>query len=164
MNEQAYDLQEQIDLSEWVQSIRDLPDVLLQQASMQWARVGAKHLARTKIATPVGNYPKFVDFWTRDGKHVQFTVKKVRLGGQLRLRWQQSSVEVGENSLTTTVFNNVEYAPFVEYGHRIRRHGETIGYVQGQFFMTNSLAITEQVDIPNAVNEIMTAVSKHYAR
>lgn len=153
----------EVDFSQWVQDLRDLPENVLKAAKGIWYRVGAAHLARTKINTPVGQYSNLVEFWTRDGRHVRFYIKRVPQGGQLRLRWQQTHVTVSPNGqmLTTVVFNNTEYAPYVEFGHRIRnKKGETVGFVPGRYMMTESLRITEGEDIQNAIEAIMEEVRK----
>ena len=61
---------------------------------------------RTKRETPVGNYTG---------------------GGQLR---QSSTVDFNGN--TANVGYVKDYAPHVEYGHRLVRAGKQIGYVPGQ--------------------------------
>ena len=87
-------------------------------------REGAKALAARllrKVAkrTPVGQYPK----------------GSGRVGGTLRRGWTIDAdvVKVG-NEYEITVFNNVEYASYVEYGHRTRNGG----WVVGRFMMTES--------------------------
>ena len=87
-------------------------------------REGAKELAARllrKVAkrTPVGQYPK----------------GSGRVGGTLRRGWTIDAdvVKVG-NEYEITVFNNVEYASYVEYGHRTRNGG----WVVGRFMMTES--------------------------
>lgn len=152
-----------IDISEWADSLRKLPEAALRAAKVQWYKVGAAHLARTKANTPVGQYSNQVDFWTRDGRHVQFTIKRVPIGGQLRVRWQQTPVTLGADTLTTVVYNNVEYAPFVEFGHRIRnKEGETIGFVPGRYMMTRSLQVTNDRDIPTAIDAILNDIRRAY--
>lgn len=129
-----------ISLEEFIDDLDSLSKGVMQDIEKAWYQVGAAHLARTKANTPVGVYSREVDFTTRSGQHVHFTVKNVPLGGQLRLRWQQEPVSKDGGRLITIVYNNSEYAPYVEYGHRIRnKSGETIGFVPGRFMMTKSL-------------------------
>lgn len=165
MSDSGYSgIRTEVDFSEWVDDLKKLPDAALKAAKVQWYKVGAAHLARTKANTPVGQYSNQVDFWTRDGKHVQFTIKKVRIGGQLRIRWQQTpAVLTNESVITTIVFNNTEYAPYVEFGHRIRnKEGVTIGFVPGRFMMTSSLRTTQDIDIPAAIIAIMDDIRRTY--
>lgn len=42
--------------------------------------------------------------------------------GQLRRNWQVGNVEKRGNAYVIEIFNNTEYASFVEYGHRTRNH------------------------------------------
>lgn len=53
--------------------------------------------------------------------------------GHLRGGWQLANAGI----LAIELFNNVEYAPFVENGHRTRGGG---GWVSGQFFLRDSIA------------------------
>lgn len=101
--------------------------------------LAARLLSLVIPATPVGSYPKS-------------TGKK---GGTLRRGWTagvdaKSSAEVtayaaslpiyqnGDN-FTIVVKNPVEYASYVEFGHRTRSGG----WVEGQLFMTKAEAILE---------------------
>lgn len=163
MNEQGSNSYTYVDLSQWVQDLRKLPESVLKAAKVEWYRVGAAHLARTKANTPVGQYSNEVEFYTRDGRYVHFFVKRTPVGGQLRIRWQQTAVSVSKNVLTTVVFNNTEYAPYVEFGHRIRnKDGDTIGFVPGRYMMTQSLEVTKGEDIPRAVDAILEIVRRDY--
>ena len=87
-------------------------------------RDGAKELAARLLRkvvkrTPVGQYP------SGSGK----------TGGTLRRGWtiDANIVKVG-NEYEITVFNNVHYASYVEFGHRTRNGG----WVVGRFMMTES--------------------------
>lgn len=42
-------------------------------------------------------------------------------------------------TVTVSVHNNMQYAPHVEYGHRIIRDGKCLGYVPGKHFWRNSI-------------------------
>lgn len=53
--------------------------------------------------------------------------------GNLRRGWNVANAGV----MAIELFNNVEYAPFVENGHRTRGGG---GWVPGQFFLRDSIA------------------------
>lgn len=81
--------------------------------------MGARLLARVKRRTPVGDYP------SGTGK----------VGGTLRDSWKTSDVSYKNGTYTIDVYNPVEYAPYVEYGHRTRNHK---GWVKGRFMMTES--------------------------
>lgn len=84
--------------------------------------VAQRFLRKVIKRTPVGRYPK------GSGK----------VGGTLRRGWTAENdihvMKVG-NVYKIDVTNPVEYAEYVEYGHRTRNHQ---GWVEGQFFMTIS--------------------------
>lgn len=92
-------------------------DDLMQQASKELA---ARLLRKVIKRTPVGQY--------NDG----------RVGGTLRRGWNVNKdfkvQKVGSNYVIEIV-NPVEYASFVEFGHRTRGGGS---WVEGQFFLTIS--------------------------
>lgn len=93
--------------------------------------LAARLLAKVIKRTPVGQYPK------GSGK----------TGGTLRRGWtagQNSNATAYANSLNVTkvggdyvieIINPVEYASYVEFGHRTRNH---TGWVEGQFMLTIS--------------------------
>lgn len=56
--------------------------------------------------------------------------------GNLRRGWQIDNATYGGGSFSFTLANNIEYAPFVENGHRTRGGG---GWVEGQFFLKNTI-------------------------
>ena len=105
--------------------------------------LAARLLAKVIKRTPVGKYPK------SSGKK----------GGTLRRGWtggQSSAANAYANSLVVRhfgdvyvieVINPVEYAPYVEYGHRTRG-GK--GWVEGKFMLT----ISEQ-EIESAAPKIL---------
>lgn len=61
--------------------------------------------------------------------------------GTLRRGWTIGKVEKNENVYEIEVINPVEYANYVEYGHRTRNHK---GWVKGKFMMTFSADEVEQ--------------------
>lgn len=93
--------------------------------------LAARLLAKVIKRTPVGQYP------ASSGK----------TGGTLRRGWtggERGNATAYANSLaitrqgnkyTITVVNPVEYASYVEYGHRTRNHA---GWVEGKFMLTIS--------------------------
>lgn len=126
----------------------------------KFAEACAKELAARLLAmvikrTPVGEYSKEIEVTAkRDGKkHKKGETYKKRVtpsgkkGGTLRRGWtdgKQQDATAYVNSLTVNHFGNtyvielvnpVEYAPYVEYGHRTADHK---GWVQGKFMMTIS--------------------------
>ncbi|KGN00317.1 HK97 gp10 family phage protein [Clostridium botulinum] len=56
--------------------------------------------------------------------------------GHLRRNWQVGNVDRRGNSYVVEIFNNTEYASFVNNGHRTRDHK---GWVEGRFMVEISL-------------------------
>lgn len=68
---------------------------------------------------------------------------KQRTSGHLKRNWFLGDIRRYGNIFTIEIYNNVEYAPWVENGHRIVRNGQTIGYVNGKYMLRISLAELE---------------------
>lgn len=98
-------------------------NILLFQSEMA-QKTGQVMIAHAKKRTPVGVY-------------------KDKRGGTLRKGWDKE-VRRTSKGYKVDVFNDVYYAPYVNYGHRIVRHGETIGYVKGQYMLENSVKSTQE--------------------
>lgn len=95
-------------------------------------QLGQMFLTVVKDRTPVGQYSNIVDFYTTDGRHVQFTTNSAtRVGGNLRRNWKVSSVKKSGSNWIVTISNNTEYGPYVEFGHRTVNGG----WVEGQFML-----------------------------
>ncbi len=83
-------------------------------------------LTKVKKKTPVQNAPK--------------------IGGTLRKGWNIAEVKGSGGRYKVDIFNNTEYAVYVEYGHRqtpgifVPIIGKTLkkGWVEGRFFMTKT--------------------------
>lgn len=111
------------------------PDKFVEACAKELA---ARLLRMVVKRTPVGEYPK------SSGKK----------GGTLRRGWtgeKRSSAQNYADSLTVHHFgdtyvieivNPVEYASYVEYGHRTANHS---GWVKGQFMMTISEQELEKI-------------------
>lgn len=56
--------------------------------------------------------------------------------GNLRRNWNISSQPL-PNGYESTVYNQTEYAPYVEYGHRVKKKSG-FGWVKGQYMLTKS--------------------------
>lgn len=105
---------------------KDLKDEYFEKCAKELA---ARLLAKVIKRTPVGVYPP------SSGK----------VGGTLRRGWTngasgadyaaQLNVVKNGNTYTIEIVNPVEYASYVEYGHRTANHE---GWVEGQFFLTIS--------------------------
>ncbi|MGD9678427.1 MAG: HK97 gp10 family phage protein [Vulcanibacillus sp.] len=62
--------------------------------------------------------------------------------GDLRRTWRVGEVKRRGNSYIVEIFNNTEYAPYVEYGHRTG--SELTTWVEGRFMMTISMKEIER--------------------
>lgn len=96
---------------------------------------------KIKKRTPVGVYGTY----TREIKRGKLkgqtrTYKRKgshgKTGGHLRRNWQVGNVEKHGSAYVVEIYNNVEYASYVEYGHRTRNHK---GWVEGRFMATISM-------------------------
>lgn len=122
-----FNFRELKDFEQKLKSMKD-PDAFVESCAKELA---ARLLAKVIKRTPVGDYPK------SSGKK----------GGTLRRGWtgeKRASASAYADSLTVHHFgdtyvieivNPVEYASYVEYGHRTVNHK---GWVPGVFMMTIS--------------------------
>ncbi|MGY0393975.1 HK97 gp10 family phage protein [Fusobacterium sp. SYSU M8A802] len=78
--------------------------------------IAALLLRKVIKRTPVGVYPH-------------------KTGGNLRRGWTVGEVVKTNNGYEVEVINSVEYASYVEYGHRTKNHK---GWVSGRFMLTIS--------------------------
>ena len=90
----------------------------------KWNEAAVKELAARLLAkaikrTPVGQYP----------------LSSGKKGGTLRRGWTVGAVKKSGSTYTIEVINPVEYAPYVEFGHRTANHA---GWVNGRFMLTIS--------------------------
>lgn len=122
-----FNFRELKDFEQKLKSMKD-PDAFVESCAKELA---ARLLAKVIKRTPVGDYPK------SSGKK----------GGTLRRGWtgeKRASASAYADSMTVHHFgdtyvieivNPVEYASYVEYGHRTPNHK---GWVMGKFMMTIS--------------------------
>lgn len=110
-------------------------------------------LREVKLRTPVGKGTfEQVGVYKRGPRKGQPKMKKVSQGGTLRRGWRTGHVERRGAFYVTSVRNSVEYAPYVEYGHRQKRgqYVKALGkrlvksWVEGHFMMTKSVPATDQ--------------------
>ena len=83
--------------------------------------------------------------------------------GTLRRNWRVGNIERRGNAYVVEIFNNTEYASFVEYGHRqeVGRFVPKLGkrlkqpWVEGRFMMTISMQEIER-ELPRYLEKRMT--------
>lgn len=105
--------------------------------------LAARLLAKVIKRTPVGDYSREIEVVAKkDGKkHKKGETYKKRVnpsgkhGGTLRRGWSIGAISKVGNMISVDVINPVEYASYVEYGHRTRNHK---GWVPGRFMLTIS--------------------------
>ncbi|MFJ3386324.1 MULTISPECIES: HK97 gp10 family phage protein [unclassified Lysinibacillus] len=69
----------------------------------------------------------------------QLAIRKVKKmtpvdNGDLRNNWKSDVIKQGDNYIIV-IYNQLEYASFVEKGHRIVIAGKTVGWVEGRFML-----------------------------
>jgi hypothetical protein len=69
--------------------------------------------------------------------------------GELKRNWQVGEVNKNGNTYTIEIINPVEYAEYVEYGHRTPSHK---GWVKGKFMLTVSTKELE-ADAPKIIEK-----------
>jgi len=122
------------ELKEWIDKIKGLTEEEIEKFNEQTIKeIAARTLAKMIARTPVGDYPP------SSGK----------MGGTLRRGWTGgkdvdpytyilNDIDVIKKGRTYIIIlsNPVNYASYVEYGHRTREKKDgTRGWVDGQFFM-----------------------------
>lgn len=65
--------------------------------------------------------------------------------GNLKRNWFISSVRQRGDMFEIEIYNNVEYAPWVENGHRVVRDGQTVGYADGFYMLRLSVMEIERL-------------------
>lgn len=126
-------------LKNQLEQIADADEFLESCAKELAARLLRKVIKRT----PVGQYEK------GSGK----------VGGTLRRGWTASKdlkVSKVGNDFVIEIINPVEYASYVEYGHRTRNHK---GWVEGHFMLTIS-----ENEIRNSAPSILEKKLKEYLK
>ena len=102
-------------------NMRQRFDLFLQDFLIDMAE---RVIDRTKKRTPVG---------TPESTGIPGYV-----GGSLRGAWQLGDITKKSDTLEVEILNGMEYATFIEYGHRITSGGITIGWREGRFMLTIS--------------------------
>lgn len=63
--------------------------------------------------------------------------------GNLRRNWHMLPVKHDRSKCSGGVCNICEYAPHVNYGHRIKINGKYCGYVEGQYFQEHARELAQ---------------------
>ncbi len=79
--------------------------------------------------------------------------------GELRRKWFITSVRQRDDVFEIEIYNNTEYAPWVENGHRVVKSGNTVGWSEGFFMMRLSL-----MEIERLAPEVIGKRSRQFVR
>lgn len=123
------------------EDISKVDEKVLNQSVMVGERVA-------KESTPVGDHPSEVNFITKDGKNVSFRVAKIP-GGHLKRSWFTSPIKSIAGGIEKELYNNVDYGPHVNYGHRVKnKDGVVVGFVKGKFMLEKAIGeVNKQIKI-----------------
>mgnify|MGYP003393276583 CR=1 FL=1 len=97
-------------LNRFIRTLNNASNNFDEEATKSLNKISQKLIAKVKLKTPVG---------------------KVK-GGTLRRSWRVKK----DGQLARIVYNNVHYAPYIEYGHRTRG-GKS--FVDGRYMLTKSV-------------------------
>ncbi|SHH54977.1 Bacteriophage HK97-gp10, putative tail-component [Caloranaerobacter azorensis DSM 13643] len=143
------------ELKAMLDDISDIDKKILNKA----VNTGAAYARRN---TPVGEYKgNVVEFTTRDGKHVRFTISTPRVGGFLRKSWHVMPTKKTPKGVEKELVNSADYASYVNYGHRIVQGGVTKGWVKGQFILEKAMHRVDKALVKEFKKEI-ERVNKKY--
>ncbi len=98
------------------------------------------------------DYPRFVEDCIRElaGRLLAKTVARTPVDtGMLRRSWQLGPVEHTGGMYSIELYNPIEYAPYIEFGHRA---GSGSGWVEGRFMLTISERELER-ELPGFMEE-----------
>lgn len=121
-----------------MQHLKEKVPQLIEEATKE---IAGKLLAEVIKGTPVGKYSRDVKFTTKDGKGVSFRTSYKKRGGSLRKGWTIGNIVNDGKTYTVEIINPVEYAWYVENGHRTVGNNFTrdeasafkVGWVEGKF-------------------------------
>lgn len=152
------------DFKEWEQLEKQLNDAdksLNKFCEELTKEIATRLLAKVIRRTPVGDYSKdlnvdtknkrikYASFMTKGDKRVTFQVKSVKKGGTLRRGWTGGKVDGNgiqnylaglrvhhfDDTYAIEITNPVEYASYVEFGHRNKKSNKM---VEGKFMLSIS--------------------------
>ncbi len=121
----------------------------LQESTETFVELCVKELAARLLRkvierTPVGHYSE----------------KSGKKGGTLRRGWTVSEIRQQGKLYTVDVANIVEYASYVEFGHRTTNHQ---GWVPGRFMLTFSEEELQQI-APKVLESKIRKILKEYMK
>ena len=151
----GFDLSGLKELQQNLQKLQD-PDAFVEACVKELA---ARLLTMVVERTPVGDYSG--DSYTcASGEQHKGHKVPGKVGGTLRRGWTIGEIRKEGNVYKIDIINPVEYASYVEYGHRTADHK---GWVKGHFMMTISEQELEKIApkvLENKIKKILSNISK----
>ncbi len=160
-----FDIKGMKELQKQLENLQEKQGEFLESCAKELA---ARLLAKVIRRTPVGDYSKEITVVAKRNskKHKKGEEYKKKInpsgkkGGTLRRGWKAGEIRKEGNVYKVEISNNVEYAPYVEYGHRTPSHR---GWVPGKFMLTISEQELETIApkvLENRIKEFMEGCLK----
>lgn len=132
------------EIKDLIKRIEDFNENKEQILTMLTNEIALRLWRKVRKRTPVGIYPE----------------GSMKHGGTLRRGWTVGEITEINGVYKVEVINNVEYAPYVEFGHRTRNHK---GWVKGVYMLTISeqeidenLSIIIRIKLEKILKEVFT--------
>lgn len=132
-----FDFKGLVEFQKQLSKLQD-PDVFVKLCAKELA---ARLLRMVVKRTPVGDYSGDSYTCASGEQHKGYKVPG-KVGGTLRRGWTTGEIRKEGNVYKIDIINPVEYAPYVEYGHKTANHK---GWVKGHFMMTISEQELEKI-------------------
>ena len=143
-------------------------DIFMRQMAKELAQM---FLAEVKKRTPVGKGTFEVTGTYKRGKNKgRPKLKRISQGGSLRRAWHITGITKHRNYYLTSVLNNMEYASYVENGHR-QHIGQYVpvlgkrlkkGFVEGQHMMKLSAELIEKEGAEYLQSQFYEFLRRHF--
>ena len=80
----------------------------------------------------------------------------------MRKSWRSTPIKKSADGVSKAINNYMEYAPYVNYGHRIvNKDKETIGFIGGHFMLEKAMSKVDKVMIKEFKKEVERVNRKH---
>ncbi len=171
-----FDIKGMKELQKQLENLQEKQGEFLESCAKELA---ARLLAKVIRRTPVGDYSKEITVVAKRNskKHKKGEEYKKKInpsgkkGGTLRRGWKAGEIRKEGNVYKVEISNNIEYAPYVEYGHRqtpgryVPELGKRLkqGWVPGKFMLTISEQELETIApkvLENRIKEFMEGCLK----
>ncbi len=144
------------ELQKELNNLQDNTDAIIEDCAKELA---ARLLRLVVKRTPVGDYSG--DSYTcASGEQHKGHKVPGKVGGTLRRGWTIGEIRKEGGVYKIDIINPVEYASYVEYGHRTADHK---GWVKGHFMMTISEQELEKIApkvLEKKIKKILSNISK----